>query len=81
MNEGEFINAQFQKLQMDPNSFFGIITRAAYKADLGNKAKLMKAFPDLTESVTRWQSEEGYAEKLLAAYKGGTGDIDGKRIE
>lgn len=76
MNEGEFRNAQFQQSRMDSNSFFGMLIRAIYKADL-----VMKAFPDLTESVKRWQTEGGYAAKLILAFDDGKGKIDNKRIE
>ena len=68
MNEGESRNAQFQTGYMDHASFFGKLMAAIYKADNENRAKLALGFPEECESVTRWQREDGYSKKLLAAF-------------
>ena len=81
MNEGEYRNMEFQSGRMDDGSFYGLLIQASYKADIGNMARLKKGFPDLIESMFRWRSETDYAAKLTKAFRGGTGDIDGKRIE
>jgi hypothetical protein len=78
MNEGELHNLMFQTGRMDESSFLGLIIKAGYKADSSNMAKLKEAFPELMESIQRWKTEEGYANKLLRT-KPHT--IDGKRVE
>jgi len=78
MNVGELDNLNFQTGKMDEHSFFGLLLRAAYKADRLNTERLRQAFPEHIESVERWKTERGYAEKLMSATPK---DLDGKRIE
>lgn len=80
MNEGEFRNMEFQSRTMDPSSFFGFLFSAIYKADSTNRAKLFMGFPEEVESVQRWKNEEGYAQKLRAAFHGKS-DLDGFKVE
>ena len=81
MNTDEYRNAQFHRGHMDERSFFGLLIRAMYKADIENLRKLSQGFPELAETVARWQTEEGYADKLISAYDNGPRAIDGEKIE
>ena len=69
MNDGERRNCEFQRGSMDPTSFFYLLLRAIYKADMMNRTKLKLGFWDEVEAVERWISEDGYAEKIMDEYK------------
>lgn len=68
MNEGERRNCQFQRGLMDTNSFYGLLFRAAYKADLENQARLEQGFPNEIEAVRRWRNEDGYAQEIMKEF-------------
>lgn len=71
MNEGERRLIHYQQGLMDPNSFYGSLMRAIFKADLRNLAKLSQGFPDEVKAVRRWRTKDGYAEKLREEYERG----------
>ena len=71
MNDGERRLCEFQRGFMDQGSFFGLIFRAAAKADSGNRWKLQQAFPEEVNAMFRWMNEDGYAEKLCLEFDGG----------
>ena len=54
MSEKEAVTEVFRWQYQNTNSFFNKLLDVIHKADVSNRAKLMKAFPNLVAAHTLW---------------------------